>query len=198
MCADLSAIDRRKTKKADNRMKIIENTHERLCIVERPWGLAGMLTVFSVVLIIGSVTHWAEMEWFVRALMVSWAVGLPLALHFFVHWVRADFNRLTGRIDIARRGPFYARRDVYPLRHFKRARADERKDDGVSYRLVFMFDEAMLDEMEPGLRARLERKRRRGFREVGPGDVPFTSYYSSAINAHDAAAKINAWADAAA
>ena len=174
-------------------MKILENTPDRLVAVERPWFLAAMLAGFSVAVGYGLITDWAGMGWPTRALLLFLGAALLLVLHYFVHWVRAEFNRGIGRIEISRRGPFYETRRQYSLKYLNRVRVDENNSEGVTYRIVLEFDEAMLAEMDPARRADLEKQQRRGLRQAAPHEVPLTSYYSGVTNAGETARVLNEW-----
>ena len=146
-------------------MKIIQNTPDRFVIVERPWFLAAMFMLFTAAIVNGLVTTWAEMELAERALLVGLALLLPLGAHYFVHWVRAEFDRTTGRIDIFRRGLLSRQHHTYSLRYLNRVLVEEQNNEGATWRAVLVFDKAMLSEMEPARRERLENEQARRIRD---------------------------------
>lgn len=174
-------------------MKIIENTSDRLVIVERPWFLAAIMVLFTAAVVHGLATGWADMEISERAILTCFAFLLPLGLHCFVHWVRAEFDRTTGRVDVSRRGLFYDQHRTYALQHLKSARAEVQNHEAATWRAVLEFDKRMLAEMEPARRERLERLNAQGFRQAAANEAPLTAYYSSISNAENVAKTLNDW-----
>jgi len=179
-------------------MKIIHNTSERLIIVERPWFLAAILILFTAATVNGLVTTWAEMKIAERALLAGLAVGMPLGAHHFVHWVRAEFDRTTGRVDIFRRGLFHNQHRTYSLRYLNRARVEAQSHEDATWRAVLVFDKAMLAEMDPERRERLERRKSQGFRQALANEAPLTAYYSSTSDVKGAVTALNRWLGATA
>lgn len=179
-------------------MKVIHNTPDRFVIVERPWFLASVFFMFTVAVLYALATSGAEMDIPERALLISFAILLPLGARYFIHWVRAEFDRTTGRVDIYRRGFFYDQHRNYSLRYLKRVLVEENNHEGVTRRAVLVFDEAMLSEMDPARRDRLERLKSQGFRQAAAHEAPLTVYYSSVSNVQGAAKALNAWLGVAA
>jgi len=178
-------------------MRIIEQNSDRLILREQPWLLSGLLVLFTIAVAYGLVTSWAEEGWGVRGVLLFWTVILPFGLHYFVHWVRIDFDRLTGRIDILRRGLLFESRRSWPLKRLARAQLQEMRDEGVTTRVVLVFDQAMLSEMDPGERQRLARLKARGFRQAAPNEVPLAGYFSGGAGGKSVAGAINRWIGAA-
>ena len=69
---------------------------------------------------------------------------------------------------------------------------EENNHEGVTRRAVLIFDEAMLSEMDPAQRDRLERLKAQGFRQAAAHEAPLTVYYSSVSNVRGAASALNA------
>lgn len=174
-------------------MQIIQNTPDRLVVVEHPWFFAAILALFTAAIVNGLVTSWLEMELAERTLLVGLVIMFPLGAHYFVHWVRVEFDRITGRIDITRRGLFHHQHRTYSLRYLNHVRVEEHNDEGVTYRAVLVFDEAMLAEMEPARRARLEKRKSQGLRQAAANEAPLTAYYSSTSNVKAAVMAVNQW-----
>lgn len=156
--------------------------------------LTGALTAFFGAVAYGLAAEWRDLTTAVRWVLLFWLVALPAGLHFLAQWVRADFIRTAGRVEVARRGIFGRRLEVYPLAHFQRARVDENRHEGVTRRLVFEFANEALETLDPDTRAVADRRRKLGTVSSGTLDVPFTAYYSGVTNAEAAAAAINEWA----
>jgi hypothetical protein len=158
-------------------MRIRENTPQKLVIEERPIAFAGIMAMFFLAVTYGVIDGWRGMEWPVRALLGGFAVGIPLLVRYFVHWVEAVLERATGRIEIARRGLLFEKREVYPLKHFIEARKQTSKDsDGEAYRVVLVFNEAMLSEIDPAQREKILSDKKRGLRSAAANEVPLTQY----------------------
>lgn len=174
-------------------MKVIHNTPDRFVIVERPWFLASVFAMFTAAVLYALLTTGSEMDFAERALLTSFAVLLPLGARYFVHWVRAEFDRTSGRVDIFRNGLFYNQHRNYSLRYLKRVLVEENNHEGVTRRAVLIFDEAMLSEMDPARRERLERLKSQGFRQAAAHEAPLTVYYSSVSNVQGAAKALNEW-----
>lgn len=159
-------------------MKVVEESPSRLVVEERPIFLAAIMALFTLVAAYGVIKDWRNLEWPVRAILIGFAVGIPVLTRYFVHWVNATFARATGRIEITRRGFLYDKLEVYPLRRLKKARRDISSDsDGVTERVTLVFDEMMLDELEPERKARLLKASARGFRSAKANEAPLTAYF---------------------
>ncbi len=174
-------------------MKITQNTPDRFVVVERPWFLAAIFMLFTAAVIYGLVTDWTGMELAERALLIGFAIVLPLGAHHFIHWVSAEFDRTTGRVDIFRRGFLRDQHRTYSLRYLKRALVEEYNNEGVTYRAVLVFDEAMLAEMDPSRREQLERRKAQGFRQAAANEAPLTAYSSSTSDVKSTAKALNEW-----
>lgn len=175
-------------------MHIAEHTPARMVIVEKPWFLTALLVAFMLAVGYALWTEWARLDWPVRLLLFGFLVGLPVILRTYVHFVRAEFDRESARISVRRTGIAYHRQAVWPLNLFTHARVDEQVSEGRTERVVLVFDEAVLDIIDPVERARLIAAHRRGFRQAAPHEAPLTAYYSGVANAATIVATINEWA----
>ncbi len=171
-------------------MRVSEEQSGVLVVRETPWGFGVILVCVSAILLCGVYVNWDELSWFLRLFMGAF-VGLLWIMFFQVAaQVTARFDRLTGRIQIARRGWFGKLEENYSLRNFKRARVEKTTDDGAAYRLVLVFSEGMSVN-----KTFVEKRNQRGYEDLQPNEVPFTFYLSSAGRGPtDAAAAINDWA----
>ncbi len=176
-------------------MKIVEQNPSRLLLAEHPRFLAGLFALMILALGYMLFDQWDDMGTPERGLVVFLLMLFPVIMHFSVHWVDVRFSRAVGRIEIIRRGLFYNRTRSYRLDLFERARLDTNSsgDGGDTYRVVLIFDEAMVSEMPADLRDEIERQTRRGFRQTPPHEVPLTYYYSS-TEPLDIIKSINGWA----
>jgi hypothetical protein len=177
-------------------MRVFEEKPDVLVVEESPWGFGAILLGVTGVLVWGLHENWGELSWFLRIFMGAFIALLWLVFFQIAFNVTARFDRGAGRINIARRGLFGTREETYSLRSFLRARVEESKDDGSTFRLVLVFSEAMIAEIDPVLRKRLEKEDER--RLLPLNEVPFTAYLSSGgSRLKNAAAAINVWARAA-
>jgi hypothetical protein len=177
-------------------MRAFQEGPDVFVVEEDPWVFRAILFFVIGVLTWGLHDNWAETSWFVRVFMGGF-IGLLGVIFFKVLLnVTARFDRSAGRVEISRRGLLGAREETYSLRHFLRARIEESKDsDGSTFRLVLVFSEAMPALLDPALRERLEKQRRRGLRGLPLNEIPLTDYLSSGRRAPtNAADAINAWA----
>ncbi len=177
-------------------MKIAEQNHSRLVLAERPWFLAGFLGLMAGVIGWLLWDEWSTMEPVARGVMVFMLTMIVVIIHFTVHWVDVRFSRALGTIKLSRRGVLRTEQRRFRLEHFHHARLDKSdSSDGTTYRVVLVFDDAMVDEMPADLRDDIQKQTRRGFRQTPPNEVPLTYYFSGGENAErkivDA---INAWA----
>jgi hypothetical protein len=177
-------------------MRVFEEIPGIFVVKESPWAFRAILAFMAAALTWNLYENWGEMSWFIRLFMAAFVAVFLLVLFTLVADVTVRFDRRLARIDIARRGIFNARAESYSFRHFLRARVEASNDsDGSTYRLVLVFSDAMPAEMDPLLRLRLEKQRRRGFRRLPLNEVPLTDYLSSGEAAPSKAADaINAWA----
>ena len=174
-------------------MKVVQNTPEQFILEERPWFFAAIMALFAWAAVYGLVTTWAKIELTERALLAGLAMLFLAGAHYFIHWVRAEFDRTTGRIDVVRRGLFYARRRTYSLRYLNQVLVEEQSGEGATYRAVLVFDKAMLSEMDPERRERLERRKSQGLRQAAAHEAPLTVYYSSISDVKSVAKALNTW-----
>ena len=177
-------------------MKIAEQNHSRLVITERPWLLAGFLALMASVLGGLLFNEWSTMDFIARGVMISMLTILVVIIHFTIHWVDIRFSRALGTIELSRRGIVRNEQRRYRLDHFEHARLDESSSsDGTTYRVVLVFDDAMVAEMPDDMRDDIQKQTRRGFRQTPPNEVPLTYYFSGGERAErkivDA---INNWA----
>ncbi|HEY1962438.1 MAG TPA: hypothetical protein VGG69_08470 [Rhizomicrobium sp.] len=178
-------------------MRTFEETPSILVVDETPWVARAILTLMLAMLAWNLYRSWSEMSWFVCGVAGMFLALLLLIFLMVAMDVTARFDRSAGRIDIARRGPFGARRETYNLQDFQRARVEVWNDsDEPTYRLILVFSAAMPAAMDPILRLRLERRRRLHLRRLPLNEVPFTDYLSSGGRTTKAAEAINAWAGA--
>lgn len=177
-------------------MRIAEERPDLLIVEDRPWGFRVIALLFLAGLSGVLFAEWGEMNWFVRAVIGAFIVLLASILLFVAITVTARFDRAAGRIEIVRRGVFGAVEEVYGFKHFARARVEESEgSDSTTYRLVFVFAEAMLAELDAETRARRERARKMGSNRLPLTEVPFTSYLTGARKPpEEMAARVNAWA----
>ena len=176
-------------------MKIAEQNHSRLVITERPWFLAGFLGLMAGILAWLLWDEWSNMELVARGVMVFMLTIILVIIHFTVHWVDVRFSRALGTIELSRRGIVRNEQRRFRLDHFEHARLDESSSsDGTTYRVVLVFDDAMVAEMPGDVREDIQTQTRRGFRQTPPNEVPLTYYFSGGERAErkivDA---INAW-----
>ena len=177
-------------------MKIAEQNHSRLVLAEKPRFLAGTLFLMAGVLGWMLWNQWSNMDLAARGVMLFMLTTMGVVIHFSVHWVEVRFSRALGTIEISRRGVVRNDQRRYRLDHFDRARLDESSsNDGTTYRVVLVFDEAMVAEMPADLRDNIQKQTRRGFRQTPPHEVPLTYYFSGGENAEQKIVDaINDWA----
>jgi hypothetical protein len=174
-------------------MKVAAPSPDLLVAEERPIAIVGILALFASGLCLAAFRAAQAGETRTALLVGAFATVVALVLVFTAPFVRAEFSRATGRLEIVRRGLFGERCNVYPLARLRQAREELSEAGGSSGRLVLVFAPAMLDEIDPHHRAELERAQARGLRHGPLNEIPFTYYYSGLSDAGAAAAAINAW-----
>ncbi len=156
--------------------------------------LSAFLLMFVVYLVRAVMLDWSTFSMTERAALLGVASVMAAVLHFHIHWVRAEFDRASGRIEITRRGLIYRKREVYSLKALESVRIDQSSDsDGDSHRVVLVFSDRMLAELDPAERDRLVSRHKQGFRQVPPNEVPLTLYFSGISSPQDAALALNRW-----
>ncbi|MCB1506526.1 MAG: hypothetical protein KDJ47_16245 [Hyphomicrobiaceae bacterium] len=174
------------------RMKIIENTHQRLVIVERPWFLAAMLVFFAGFFAYATAVNWDQMPTLARIGFSVVPLAALMLLFATVRWVHVEFDRTLGRVTISRSAMWWGQRKQYALKDLEDVRADE-DGEGGSYRVVLSFSNDILARMDRKEHERLERRWQRGFRTIPPTDVALTAYYASNIDGPRISAEIRSW-----
>ncbi len=178
-------------------MRVVEKNPGRLVLAEHPRFVAALFLMFILALAYALFDQWHTMDGATRGIIIFMLASLPIIMHFSIHWVDVRFSRALGRIQIIRRGLFYNRKRSYRLDQFERARLDTNSsgDGADTYRVVLIFDEAMVNDMAPDLRHEVEKLNRWGFRQTRSHEVPLTYYYSS-TEPLDILKTINEWAQA--
>lgn len=175
-------------------MRILRSTPDEFVVQTTSWLLAGALLVFAAALtplLFGAGGSPGPFALAVMAVMISSMVAVGLAA---LRSMTVTLTKSTGRIEFKTVALIGAGRRVHALQNFIEARAEALSDaDGKSSRLVFVFSDAMAEEIDPGERARREALRKCGFSRARLTDSPLTFYYSSGDRAERMAAAINTW-----
>lgn len=176
-------------------MRVVEKSTVELTVTVAPWFLTVFLGAFSVGLAAVFMQQRAALDAIAAAALLLFIVVMAGVICFRVRWVKVDFSKATGRIEISSAGLFGTTLRHYALAHFMGAREDRLADsDGATSRLVLVFSDAMVGDLDPVERETIERGRKLGLHAAAINEVPLTAYFTSGSGAKDAALVVNAWA----
>ncbi len=109
-----------------------------------------------------------------KLMLVGMAAIIAFVGAWFIKIVRCRFDRTARLVCISRGSLLGRKRATYPLEHFKEARLDADVADGATYRLVFVFDEAMIGK---GYQNNMDGVQRHSA-NLPPNEVCYTEYYT--------------------
>lgn len=179
-------------------MKVAEATADRLIIKETPWLTAAILALMLLGVGLVAMSKGQTLNAPAAIGLAAMAAAIAGVLVFGVRFVTVVFSRIAGRIEIESLSLSGTRRAAFSMTHFRHARVDcSAFGDGDASRVVLVFCDAMLGELDPVARADIERKRALGLRRAAANEFPLTVYYAGGDGARAAAAAINRWAGAA-
>ncbi len=155
-------------------MGIKKNTQDELILQDRPWLTALAFVIMIIGALAALVMDWDNSSLSDKMLLVGMAAVIAFVGAWFIKIVRCRFDRTAKLVCISRGSLLGRKRMAYPLEHFKEARLDADASEGATYRLVFVFDEAMIAEGYQNNMGGVKRDSA----NLPPNEVCYTEYYT--------------------